>query len=130
MPFRASSTEPIRRRVLLVGLAPLARAAIAPELAAVAEVNAVPFPGEEFDLACESFYPDVVVVDVTYLAANVVRPLILTRFSGSDATIVFFSDAGSGWLDEMRTLSSRPLATVGIGTLIDLVRGPCEAVPA
>jgi chemotaxis response regulator CheB len=130
MPFRALMTEPTRRRVLLVGLAPLARAAILPELGQVAEVQAVAFPGEEFDLACESFYPDLVIVDVTYLAVNVVRPLILTRFSGGDATIVFFSDAGSGWLDEMRTLSSRPLQTVGIGTLIDLVRGPCEAVPS
>lgn len=129
MPFRSLTTEPTRR-VLLVGLAPLARAAIVPELDHVAEVRAVAFPGEEFDLACESFYPDLVVVDVTYLAVNVVRPLILTRFSGSDATVVFFSDAGSGWVDEMRTLSSRPLQTVGIGTLIDLVRGPCEAVPS
>ena len=130
MPFRALMPEPTRRRVLLVGLAPLARAAVVPELGHVAEVKAVAFPGEEFDLACESFYPDVVVVDVTYLAVNVVRPLILTRFSGSEATVVFFSDAGTGWLDEMRTLSSRPLQTVGIGTLIDLVRGPCEAVPS
>lgn len=128
MPFRAPMHEPIRRRVLLVGLAPLALAALAPELANVAEVKAVAFPGEEFDLACESFCPDVVVVDVTYLVVNVVRPLILTRFSGSEATVVFFSDAGSGWLDEIATLSSRPLATVGIGTLIELVRGPCEAV--
>lgn len=130
MPFRTLVHEPPRRRVLLVGLAPLARAAVLPELTPVAEVQSVAFPGEEFDLACESFYPDVVVVDVTYLAVNVVRPLILTRFSGSDATIVFFSDAGSGWLDEMRTLSSRPLRTVGIGTLVDLVRGPREAVPS
>jgi chemotaxis response regulator CheB len=130
MPFRALPHEPSRRRALLVGLAPLARAAVLPELAHVAEVNAVAFPSEEFDLACESFYPDVVVVDVTYLAVNVVRPLILTRFSGSDATVVFFSDAGSGWLDEMGTLSSRPLSTVGIGTLVDLVRGPREAVPS
>jgi chemotaxis response regulator CheB len=130
MPFRPPTYEPSHRRVLLVGLAPLARAAIVPELADVAEVQSVAFPGEEFDLACESFYPDVVVVDVTYLAVSVVRPLILTRFSGSEATIVFFSDAGSGWLDEMRTLSSRPLTTVGIGTLIDLVRGTREAVPS
>ena len=130
MPFRAPTYEHSRRRVLLVGLAPLARAAVLPELANVAEVNAVAFPSEEFDLACESFYPDVVVVDVTYLAVTVVRPLILTRFSGSNATVVFFSDSGSGWLDEMRTLSSRPLPTVGIGTLIDLVRDPCQVVPS
>jgi chemotaxis response regulator CheB len=130
MPFRSSPPDPCRRRVLLVGLAPLARAAVLPELGRVAEVEAVAFPGEDFDLACESFYPDVVVVDVTYLAVNVVRPLILTRFSGSEARVVFVSDAGSGWLDEMSTLSSRPLATVGIGTLIDLVREPREAVPS
>jgi len=130
MPFRPPPTASVHRRVLLVGLAPLARAAIVPELADIAEVQSVAFPGEEFDLACESFYPDVVVVDVTYLAVSVVRPLILTRFSGSEATIVFFSDAGSGWLDEMRTLSSRPLATVGIGTLIEVVRGTPEAVPS
>ncbi len=128
MPFRAPMHRPLRRRVLLVGLAPLALAAVAPELANVAEVKAVAFPGDEFDLACESFCPDVVVVDVTYLVVSVVRPLILTRFSGSEATVVFFSDAGSGWLDEIPTLTSRPLATVGIGTLIELVRGPCEAV--
>jgi chemotaxis response regulator CheB len=130
MPFRPPTSDPFRRRVLLVGLAPLARAAVLPELARVAEVEAVAFPGEDFDRACDSFYPDVVVVDVTYLAVNVVRPLILTRFSGSEASIVFVSDAGSGWLDEMGTLSSRPLATVGIGTLIDLVREPREAVPS
>jgi chemotaxis response regulator CheB len=130
MAFRTLPHDPSPRRVLLVGLAPLARAALVPELAAVAEVRAVAFPGEEFDLACESFYPDVVVVDVTYLAVNVVRPLILTRFSGGEATIVFFSDAGSGWLDEMRTLSSRPLRTVGVGTLTDIVRAPREAVPS
>ena len=130
MPFRTLLHEPSPRRVLLVGLAPLARAALVPELAPVAEVRAVAFPSEEFDLACESFYPDVVVVDVTYLAVNVVRPLILTRFSGSEAAVVFISDAGSGWLDEMGTLSSRPLPTVGISTLIDLVRIPCEAVPS
>lgn len=130
MPFRDLLQEPPRRRVLLVALAPLARAALLPELEQVAEVRAVAFPGEEFDLACDAFCPDLVVVDVTYLAVNVVRPLILTRFSGSDAAVVFFSDAGSGWLDEMRTLSSRPLSTVGVGTLIDLVRGPCEAVPS
>ena len=130
MPFRDPPLGTSHRRVLLVGLAPLARAALEPELASVAEVNAVAFPGDEFDVACDSFYPDLVVVDVTYLAVNVVRPLILTRFSGSDARVVFFSDAGSGWLDEMHTLSSRPLPTVGIATLIDLVRGQREAVPS
>jgi len=121
MPFTAT-TEPSRRRVLLVGLSPLALAAVEPALCAVSEVSSVSFPGDDFDVAVESFCPDVVIVDVTYLAVNVVRPLILTRFSGSDASIVFMSDAGTGWLDELRTLTSRPLGAVGIGTLVDLVR--------
>ena len=36
MPFRPPTSEPLHRRVLLVGLAPLARAAIVPELADIA----------------------------------------------------------------------------------------------
>jgi dTDP-4-amino-4,6-dideoxygalactose transaminase len=65
-----------------------------PSLAGVAEVRSVPFPGDAFDQAVEEGGDDVVVVDLTYLDEDRVRPLITGRFAGSDAVVVFVGTAG------------------------------------
>jgi hypothetical protein len=111
------------RRVLLVGLPPLTLNALEPALRDVAEVRSVSFPGAPFDRAAEEFDADLVVVDVTYLDESLVRPLITRRFLGGLPAIVFVSDAGEAWLDDLRTQRSGRLRDSSISGLVALASG-------
>ncbi len=90
--------------MLLVAPTPFLRNALVPALAEVAEVRSVPFPGDSFDRAVEEGGHDVVVVDLTYLDEDRVRPLITGRFAGSDAVVVFSGTAGHTRLDDLVAL--------------------------
>jgi hypothetical protein len=112
-----------RRKVLLVGLPPLTLTALEPALAEAAEVHSVPFPGTAFDRAVEEFDADLVVVDVTYLDESLVRPLITRRFLRTKPAVVFVSEDGEAWLDDLRTQQSRRLVDAGVQALVTLASG-------
>ena len=109
--------------MLLVGFPPLTLNALEPALRDVAEVHSVSFPGASFDRAAEEFDADLVVVDVTYLDESLVRPLITRRFLGGLPAIVFVSDAGEAWLDDLRTQRSGRLRDSSISGLVALASG-------
>jgi hypothetical protein len=111
------------RKVLLVGLPPLTLNALEPALRETAEVLSVPFPGAAFDRAAEEFDADLVVVDVTYLDESLVRPLITRRFVRTTPTVVFVSEDGEAWLDDLRTRQSRRLVDSGVQALVALASG-------
>jgi hypothetical protein len=93
-------------------------------LSEVADVSAVPFPGAGFDLAAEGFEPDLVVVDVTYLDEAIVRPLITHRLAHTRAIVVYLSDTGPTWFDDLGAVVSGPLENANTDTLLKLVSGP------
>ncbi len=109
------------KRVLLVGLTPLTTSVLEGPLADVADVSAVPFPGESFDRAADDFQPDLTIVDVTYLDQTVVRPLITHRLLPCRSKVVYLSASGAAWLDDLATLASGPLEDASINGLINLV---------
>jgi len=111
------------RRVLLVGFPPLMLNALEPAFRRVAEVSSVPFPGASFDSAAESFDPDLVVVDVTYLDENIVRPLITHRFVACTPMVVYLSDQRQAWLDDLASIDSGPLEDASVASLVRLVSG-------
>ena len=108
MPPRHTRYDPIRprRRVLLVAPAPLMRSALEPILTEVADVRSVSFPGDSFDRAVEEGDDDVVIVDLTYLDASLVRPLITRRFADGAAVVVFVAAAGPTRLDDLVALAA------------------------
>ena len=109
--------------MLLVGFPPLMLSALEPAFSDVAEVASVAFPGGEFDDAAEEFDPDLVVVDVTYLDESVVRPLITRRFAERGPKIVYRSDRRQAWVDDLRSIDSRPLSDASIAGLVRLASG-------
>lgn len=109
------------RRVLLVGLPPLTLNALEPAFRKVADVRSVPFPGASFDRAAEEFDADLVVVDVTYLDAARVRPLIDRRFLRTRPVIVYLSGGGEAWLYDVHTPHGRRLADASVSGLVALV---------
>jgi hypothetical protein len=111
------------RRVLLVGLPPLTLNALEPAFRKVAEVRSVPFPGASFDRAAEGFDADLVVVDVTYLDAARVRPLIDRRFLRTRPAIVYLSGGGEAWLYDVHTPHGRRLADASVSGLVALTTG-------
>jgi hypothetical protein len=111
------------RRVLLVGLPPLTLNALEPAFRKVAEVRSVPFPGASFDRAAEEFDADLVVVDVTYLDAARVRPLIARRFLRTRPAIVYLSGGGDAWLHDARTPHGRLLDDPSVSGLVALASG-------
>jgi hypothetical protein len=106
--------------VLLVGLPPLSLNALEPALQGEAQVLSVPFPGASFDRAVGEFDADLVVVDVTYLDESRVRPLILSRFVHTKPVVVFVSDGGNAWMDDLATGRSLPMRDSSISGLVAL----------
>ena len=109
--------------MLLVGLPPLTLNALEPAFRKVAEVRSVPFPGAAFDRAAEEFDADLVVVDVTYLDAARVRPLIARRFLRIQPAIVYLSGGGQAWLYDVRTPHGRQLDDPSVSGLVALASG-------
>jgi hypothetical protein len=110
--------------VLLVGLTTINMSVLEGPLSDVAEVSAVPFPGAAFDDAADDLHPDLVIVDITYLDEAVVRPLITHRLAHTNATVVYLSDTGPTWFDDLGAVVSGPLENANTDTLIQLVSGP------
>jgi hypothetical protein len=111
------------RRVLLVGLPPLTLNALEPAFRKVAEVRSVPFPGASFDRAAEEFDADLVVVDVTYLDAARVRPLIDRRFLRTRPAIVYLSGGGHARLYDVQNPHGRQLDDPSVSDLVALASG-------
>ena len=109
--------------MLLVGLPPLTLNALEPAFRKVAEVRSVPFPGASFDRAAEEFDADLVVVDVTYLDAARVRPLIDRRFLRTRPAIVYLSGGGQAWLYDVQTPHGRRLDDPSVSGLVALASG-------
>lgn len=101
MQHRPGRRDRARTRVLLVGLTPAMMRSLEGPLSDSADVSAVPFPSPAFYETARSIAPDLVVVDVTYLAEERVRPLMLRWFANPPAVIVFASEAGGGWVDDL-----------------------------
>jgi len=112
------------RRALLVGLTPLMMRALEGPLAESLEVSAVPFPGTAFDRAVTSVRPDLVVVDVTYLDERRVRPLLMERFRQLGSVLVFTSEGGGGWVDDLGRGRSGPVDDVSPEALVGLLPQP------
>jgi hypothetical protein len=112
------------RRLLLVGpTVPTTRALEAP-LSALGELLVVPFPGPAFDRAVTGYAADLVVVDVTYLDEARVRPLILHRFETIRPTVVFVSETGEGWWDDLQAGTSGAMTATDPESICALVAGP------
>ena len=65
----------------------------------------MPFPGDSFEAAAAELRPCLVVVDVTYLDEALVRPLMIHRFAESGPVLVFVSESGPAWCDDLATTS-------------------------
>lgn len=123
---RARPSRP--RRALLVGLTPLMMRALQGPLADAMEVSAVPFPSAAFERAVTEIQPNLVVVDVTYLDEGRVRPLMMNRFAQLGSVLVFASETGGGWMDDLGQGRSGPLHDVNPATLLALVPQPALSV--
>lgn len=110
--------------MLLVGVSALTMRMLGGALGEECEVSAVPFPSPAFDRAVETFSPDVVIVDVTYLDESRVRPLILDRFEGQAVAVLFRTETGWGWLDDLRTRRSGPFGDPGPEAIRSLCARP------
>jgi len=86
-------------------------------------VDSVPFPGAEFDRAVEEVDYDLVVVDVTYLQASRVRPLITQRFEGSGAALAYVAVDGQILVHEEGSSEPRLLEDTSVETLVAMASG-------
>jgi hypothetical protein len=111
------------RRVLLVGHAPLSQIVLERHLSEVAAVRSVSFPGAAFDEAVEAFQPHLVLVDVTYLDRQAVRPLITHRFLRRAPLVVYVDGDGVGRFDDLRAVESGVLADASVAGLVRLAAG-------
>ena len=116
--------RPAAIRVLLVGLTRLMMRTLEGPLSDRAEVSAAPFPSEAFERLADELRPHLVVVDVTYLREELVRPRFMDRFAKSGSVLVFTSESGGGWVDDLRTQRSSPLESHAPDALLALVRPP------
>jgi len=94
------------------------------DLAVHAEVSCVPFPSPSFDAAVADIQPDMVVVDTTYLDESRVRPVMLDRFADSRMTLVFTSETGYAWMDDIAQGRSDYLPDVSPSALLSLIERP------
>ena len=93
-------------------------------LSELAEVSAVPFPSPSFDKTAREAKPELVVVDVTYLSEERVRPLMLRRFGDPPSVVVFTSESGGGWVDDLPRGRSDHLASHAPSALLALLGRP------
>lgn len=117
-----------QRRVLLVGLTHLMMRTLEGPLSDAAHVSAVPFPSAAFDRVADELRPHLVVVDVTYLSEERVRPLMMERFAELGAVLVFTSEAGGGWMDDLGGRVSGPIESHAADVLLSLVAPPALSV--
>jgi hypothetical protein len=116
---------------MLVGLTPLMLTSLEGRLSAEAEVSAVPFPGVAFDRAVVDIQPRLVVIDVTYLDEGRVRPVMIDRFRQFGSVLVFVSEAGGGWVDDLGTGRSGYIEDASPAGLLALLSPPAlSVVPA
>jgi hypothetical protein len=111
------------RHVLLVGPTVPTTHALEGPLSALGELQLVPFPSPAFDRAVTGYAADLVVVDVTYLDEARVRPLILHRFETTRPMVVFVSETGEGWWDDLQAETSGPMGTTDPEGICALVAG-------
>ena len=88
------------------------------------DVAAVAFPGDAFEAAASELRPCLVVVDVTYLDEARVRPLMIDRFSRKGPVLVFVSESGHAWSDDLESGCSGPMETFTVAALLALVARP------
>lgn len=119
---RLRSTRP--RLALLVGLTPMMMRALEGPLSLRMDVAAVAFPGDAFEAAASELRPCLVVVDVTYLDEARVRPLMIDRFSRKGPVLVFASESGNAWSDDLESGCSGPMQTFTVAALLALVARP------
>jgi hypothetical protein len=120
-----------RRRVLLVGLTRLMMRTLEGPLSDAAQVSAVPFPSAAFERAADEMCPHLVVIDVTYLSEDRVRPLMMERFAEVGSVLVFTSEGGGGWMDDLGARVSGPLESHSADALLTLIAPPTlSVVPA
>jgi hypothetical protein len=112
------------RRLLLVGPTVATARALEASLSALGELVVVPFPGSAFDRAATEYAADLVVVDVTYLDDARVRPLILHRFETIRPVVVFVSETGEGWWDDLQAGTSGRMTATDPEAICALVTGP------
>ena len=116
------------RRVLLVGLTGLMMITLDGPLGEIAQVSAVPFPSEAFDRVAAEVRPHLVGVDVTYLNESRVRPLMMDRFAASNTVLVFVSESGGGWMDDLGSRCSGPIEAHDPQVLRALIAPPSLSV--
>jgi hypothetical protein len=117
--------------VLLVGLTRLMMRTLEGPLSDAAQVSAVPFPSAAFERAADEMRPHLVVVDVTYLSEDRVRPPMMERFAGVGSVLVFTSEGGGGWMDDLGARVSGPLESNSPDALLSLIAQPTlSVVPA
>jgi hypothetical protein len=92
------------------------------KVAAAADVTFVARPTELADTAVAN-RADLVVVDVTYLDAARVRPLIDRRFLRTRPAIVYLSGGGQAWLYDVHTPCGRQLDDPSVSRLVALASG-------
>ena len=127
----SNATASGRRRVLLVGLTRLMMRTLEGPLSDAAQVSAVPFPSAAFERAAEEMRPHLVVIDVTYLSEDRVRPLMMERFADVGSVLVFTSEGGGGWMDDLGARVSGPLESHSADALLSLIAPPTlSVVPA
>jgi hypothetical protein len=93
-------------------------------LALAADVSCTPFPSVFFDALSRDVRPDLVVVDVTYLDENRVRPEMIERFADSGCLLVFTTATGYAWMDDLGHGRSDYLPDATPETLMGLVQRP------
>ena len=64
------------------------------------------------------------VIDITYLNESRVRPLMMDTFADSGAVLVFVSEAGGGWMDDLGTRCSGPVEAHDPQVLLALIAPP------
>ena len=120
-----------RRRVLLVGLTRLMMRTLEGPLSDAAQVSAVPFPSAAFERAADEMRPHLVVIDITYLSEDRVRPLMMEQFAEVGSVLVFTSEGGGGWMDDLGARVSGPLESHSADALLSLIAPPTlSVVPA
>jgi hypothetical protein len=112
------------RLALLVGLTPMMARALERPLGLHMDVVAVAFPGDAFEAAAAELRPCLVVVDVTYLDEARVRPLMIDRFSRKGPVMVFASESGRAWSDDLESGCSGPMDAFTVSALMALVARP------